>query len=140
VLQGPSLLPPLDVRENVALPLLLAGADEREAGTRADDAMRLVGVADLAHQLPEELSGGQAQRVAVARVVAMRPALVLADEPTGQLDHATGAHVLDVLEAAADAVGAALVLTTHDPAVAARLVGRWTMRDGRLGQVPAVRR
>jgi putative ABC transport system ATP-binding protein len=132
ILQGPSLLPPLDVRENVALPLLLAGVDERQAARRADEAMELVGVADLATQLPEELSGGQSQRVAIARVVAMRPSLVLADEPTGQLDHPTAAHVLDVLDAAAVQIGAAVVLTTHDPAVAARFAIRWTMRDGRL--------
>lgn len=132
VFQGPSLLPPLDVRENVALPLLLAGIDELEAARRADEAMDLVGVADLAAQLPEELSGGQAQRVAIARVVAMRPGLVLADEPTGQLDHPTASHVLDVLDAAAAQIGAAVVLTTHDPAVADRFSTRWTMRDGRL--------
>ncbi|MEZ0448334.1 ABC transporter ATP-binding protein [Cellulomonas sp. ICMP 17802] len=132
VLQGPSLLPPLDVRENVALPLVLAGVDEREAALRADAAMELVGVSDLAAQLPEELSGGQSQRVAIARVVAMRPSLVLADEPTGQLDHPTATHVLDVLDAAAAEIGAAVVLTTHDPAVAARFDARWTMRDGRL--------
>ncbi|WP_456844667.1 ABC transporter ATP-binding protein [Cellulomonas sp. P5_C6] len=132
VFQGPSLLPPLDVRENVALPLVLAGVDEDEAARRADEAMELVGVADLAAQLPEELSGGQSQRVAIARVVAVRPSLMLADEPTGQLDHPTAAHVLDVLDVAAAQIGAAVVLTTHDPAVAARFGTRWTMRDGRL--------
>ena len=132
VFQGPSLLAPLDVRENVAFPLLLAGVSESDARSRTDDALDLVGVADLATKLPEELSGGQSQRVAIARVVAMRPSLILADEPTGQLDHETAAHVLQVLTAAADAIGAAMVVTTHDPIVARRFGTRWTMRDGRL--------
>ena len=136
VFQGPSLLAPLDVRENVEFPLLLAGMGEREARARTSSALDLVGVGDLAAKLPEELSGGQSQRVAIARVVAMRPSLILADEPTGQLDHATAAHVLDVLTAAADAIGAAVVVTTHDPIVAERFSTRWTMRDGRL-LVPA---
>jgi putative ABC transport system ATP-binding protein len=82
--------------------------------------------------LPDEISGGQAQRVAVARVLAQAPRLILADEPTGRLDHATGAHVLDALLTAADRSGAALVVTTHDPAVAARLAVQRTMLDGRL--------
>lgn len=131
VFQGPSLLPPLTAAENVAFPLLIAGVDAGEARERAALAMASVGVAEVARQLPEELSGGQAQRVAIARVVAARPRLVLADEPTGQLDHATGAHVLDVLLAAADAIDAAVVLTTHDPVVAGRLDTRWAIRDGR---------
>ncbi|WP_381791435.1 hypothetical protein [Streptomyces niveus] len=76
--------------------------------------------------------GGLSQRVAVARVPALRPRLVLADEPTGQLDHATGQHIIDVLIAAADEIGAALVITTHDPAVAERFAERWEMREGRL--------
>ena len=79
-----------------------------------------------------ELSGGQAQRVAVARVIAGRPRLVIADEPTGQLDHKTGARMLDVLDAAVADVGAALLLSTHDPRVAARFDARWNMSDGRL--------
>ena len=113
VFQAPSLLPALDVTDNVALPLLLAGAGA------------------------EELSGGQAQRVATARVLASRPALVLADEPTGQLDHRTAAHVLDVLLAAVSALGAALVVSTHDPEVAGRLDVEWAMADGQL-RVPAI--
>jgi putative ABC transport system ATP-binding protein len=78
------------------------------------------------------MSGGQAQRVAVARVLACRPALILADEPTGQLDHRAGELVLDVLLAAADDLGAALVVATHDSLIAGRLADRWTMRDGRV--------
>jgi ABC-type lipoprotein export system ATPase subunit len=132
VFQGPSLLPPLDVRENVALPLLLAGVSEAEASAAAGAALDRLGLSSLAAKLPEELSGGQAQRVAVARVLAGRPQLILADEPTGQLDHATGGAVIDVLIESAVLLGAALVVTTHDPAVADRFDVRWEMADGRL--------
>jgi putative ABC transport system ATP-binding protein len=132
VFQAPSLLLPLDVAENTELPLLLAGVDRAEARERALRALADLGLADLAPKLPEELSGGQAQRVAVARVLAGRPRLILADEPTGQLDHETGTHVLDVLLHAADRLGAAVVVSTHDPVVADRLTTRWTVADGRL--------
>ncbi|MFE2145645.1 ABC transporter ATP-binding protein [Streptomyces sp. NPDC059456] len=136
VFQGPSLIPALDVVENTALPLVLAGRPEEPARRRALDCLALVGATGLADKLPEELSGGQAQRVAVARVLAAAPLLILADEPTGQLDRRTGRHVVDVLLASADTLGAALVVTTHDPAVARRLPQRWTMHDGRLRTGP----
>ncbi len=132
VFQGPSLLPALDVVENVALPLVLAGLADREARASAIQALARLGVGELGPKLPEELSGGQAQRVAVARVLAGRPALILADEPTGQLDSATGSHVLEVLLEAADELGAALVVSTHDPAVAAHLRVEWRMQDGAM--------
>ncbi|MEV6945840.1 ABC transporter ATP-binding protein [Streptomyces sp. NPDC051172] len=132
VFQGDSLIPALDVAENTALPLVLGGAPEDRAREAALAALALVDAADLADRLPEEISGGQAQRVAAARVLAQAPRVILADEPTGRLDHATGGRVLDALLTAADATGAALVVTTHDPAIAARLTTRHTMRDGRL--------
>lgn len=132
VFQGPSLLPPLDVVENVALPLLLAGRPEAEAGAAAHEALARLGLEELAGKLPEELSGGQAQRVAVARVLAGRPRLILADEPTGQLDHRNGAVVIDALLEAAAALGAALIVATHDLLVADRFADRWYMADGRL--------
>ena len=81
---------------------------------------------------PAELSGGQAQRVAVARALAGRPQLILADEPTGQLDSVNGQEVVEVLLASADHAGAGLVVSTHDPGVAARLTTTWEMHDGRL--------
>ncbi len=130
VFQGPSLLPPLDVLENVALPLLLGGTSEAAATAAAAAALDRLHLSALATKLPEELSGGQAQRVAVARVLAGRPRLILADEPTGQLDHAAGALIVDALIRSATDLGAALVLTTHDPLVAARLNSGWVMADG----------
>jgi ABC-type lipoprotein export system ATPase subunit len=132
VFQGPSLLPGFDVVENVALPMLLAGQDEDAADENARAALDLVGMSGAATKLPDELSGGQSQRVAIARVLVTRPALILADEPTGQLDHANADRVITVLLSTATSIGAALVVSTHDPAVAARLDDRWSMRDGRL--------
>jgi ABC-type lipoprotein export system ATPase subunit len=137
VFQGPSLLAPLDVAENVALPLLLAGVSPTESQSIASDALRRAGVADLAGKLPEELSGGQAQRVAVARVLASAPRLILADEPTGQLDAAHRDEVVGLLIEAADALGAGLVIATHDTRVADRLPERWVMDDGRIREKQA---
>jgi predicted ABC-type transport system involved in lysophospholipase L1 biosynthesis ATPase subunit len=131
VFQGPSLLPDLDVVENVALPLLLAGESEADAMTEAAGMLRRLGLADLAGQLPEDLSGGQTQRVAVARALAGHPRLLLADEPTGQLDHDAAAIVVDLLIHMAGRLGAGLVIATHDPTIAGRLPRRWTMVDGR---------
>ncbi len=131
VFQVPSLLPMLSVVENVELPPRLAG---RAAGARdaAMQALAAVGLADLADKLPGELSGGQAQRVGIARALAGRPAMILADEPTGQLDHATGQAVFDALLGALDGTGTALVVATHDPSVAARLAMVWSMSHGSL--------
>jgi len=130
VFQGPSLLPPLDVTENIALPLLLAGGQETQSRERAAAALHDVGLDELAARLPEELSGGQAQRVAVARALAARPRLILADEPTGQLDSAHAAQVVGLLLDGATMLGAALVLSTHDLTIADRLPERWQMADG----------
>lgn len=132
VFQAPSLLPPLSVIENVALPLLLAGVTSADATARSADALELLDLSELAAKLPEEISGGQAQRVAIARILATDPRLILADEPTGQLDHVTGNHVIDALIAVATTSGAGLVVNTHDPAVAERFPIRWTMADGHL--------
>jgi predicted ABC-type transport system involved in lysophospholipase L1 biosynthesis ATPase subunit len=132
VFQSPSLVPALTVEENTALPLVLAGVSDGESRTRAAEALAAVGLDDLAGKLPEDLSGGQGQRVAVARVLAQRPRLVLADEPTGQLDRATGHHLIEVLLATVTRIGAALVVSTHDSAVADRLDTHWYMYEGRL--------
>jgi ABC-type lipoprotein export system ATPase subunit len=132
VFQGANLIPNLDVGENIALPMLFAGIDETVAASRAGDAAAALRIADVITKLPQELSGGQAQRVAVARALAAEPALILADEPTGQLDHDSAAEVVEVLLQACTRTGAALVVATHDPLVAGRLPHQWTMRDGFL--------
>ncbi len=136
VFQGASLLPPLTVLENVALPLVLAGETDSDARAAGAHSLGVLGLEDLADKLPEEISGGQLQRAAIARALAGRPRLVLADEPTGQLDRVTGAEVVDVLLAAADHAGAALVVATHDLAVADRLAERWELHDGRVVRDP----
>jgi putative ABC transport system ATP-binding protein len=138
VFQSPNLLPDLDITENVALPLLLAGASEAEAAVRAMRALERLGIEHLACDLPDELSGGQAQRAGVARALVAGPRLILADEPTGQLDRDTAQQVVAALLEAADSSGAGLVIATHDDAVADRLPTRWSMRDGALsGQLAA---
>ena len=137
VFQGPSLLPPLTVAENVALPLIIAGAPAAEARERAARALATLDLGELGDKLPEEISGGQSQRVAVARALAGEPRLILADEPTGQLDRESGAAVIDVLLGAAEHAGAGLAISTHDMAVAERLPLRWEMRSGRL-ETPAL--
>jgi putative ABC transport system ATP-binding protein/lipoprotein-releasing system ATP-binding protein len=138
VFQGPSLLSPLTVLENVALPVVLDGASDAEAREVAAAALALLELTELADKLPDEISGGQAQRAAVARAVAGIPRLILADEPTGQLDRAHGAALVDVLLDAADHAGAALVVATHDPTVAGRLDTRWEAASGRIDSGAAV--
>src|SRR5581483_11056887 len=130
--QGPSLLPPLTVLENVALPLLLGGYPEPQARRAAAAAMERLEISELAEKLPEELSGGQLQRAGLARALVDDPRLVLADEPTGQQDRASAERVMEVLLEVTEASGAALVVATHDLLVAERLSERWEMESGRL--------
>jgi putative ABC transport system ATP-binding protein len=132
VFQAPSLIPSLTVLENVELPLLFADCDPDQARSRAADALALLDLETIREDLPQELSGGQAQRAVIARVIAARPRLILADEPTSQLDRDNADHVAEVLLRASDAIGAALVVATHDPTIAGRLRQRWPMQDGRL--------
>ncbi|MCK6489817.1 MAG: ABC transporter ATP-binding protein [Planctomycetes bacterium] len=128
VFQSYRLVPTLDALENVALPLELAGRAD------AHDLARIwldrVGLAARADHLPARLSGGEQQRVALARALAPAPALVLADEPTGNLDSATGSHCADLLFALCRDAGSALVVVTHDPALAARADAILRLRDG----------
>lgn len=134
VFQGQSLLPPLDAVENVELPLLLQGVDRHTARSAAVAALQRLGLENVASKLPEELSGGQSQRVAIARVLAGKPRLILADEPTGQLDHPSATRVIDALIESASAIGAALIVNTHDSAISDRFPIRWSMAGGRLLQ------
>jgi len=130
--QGPSLLPPLTVLENVVLPLLLAGETEDQATTLARSMLERVEVADVAAKLPEEISGGQSQRVAVARALVGSPRLVLMDEPTGQQDAEGGIRLLRAMLSSIDEVEAALVVATHDTSIASWLPHRWSMTGGVL--------
>jgi ABC-type lipoprotein export system ATPase subunit len=132
VFQAPSLVPWLSAVENVMAPLLLHGVPPAEARDRALAALRLFGLGELSDKLSEELSGGQAQRVAIARAAATDARLLLADEPTGQLDQATASEVMAALMEVAERNGAALVVATHDQAVGAGLPTTWRMMHGRL--------
>lgn len=132
VFQEPSLLPPLTVLENVSLPLLLKGENEAESRVTALNVLELLGLETLSEKLPEELSGGQSQRVAIARALACRPMLILADEPTGQLDRQTAQHLLDVVFALLKGSETAMVVATHDPEIASRMNEPWTMEHGVL--------
>jgi ABC-type lipoprotein export system ATPase subunit len=123
------LIPTLTVRENVELPLMLDGA---KAGDRAGELLERVGLAGRADHLPGELSGGEMQRAAVARALIARPRLLLADEPTGNLDSVTGADVLQVLRDEVAMAGAAMLMVTHDSDAAARADRVHRMVDGRL--------
>ena len=117
VFQAFHVLPHLDVAQNVALPLLLLGQTD---DARVQDMLHAVGLAGLGARLPQQLSGGQLQRVAIARALIHRPALLLADEPTGNLDPTTAAKVMDALIAQTRQYNASLVLVTHSQAAAAR--------------------
>jgi len=130
--QGPSLLPPLTVAENIGLPVLLAGGTEAEAAAAAEPLIERLGLSDIAAKLPEEISGGQAQRAGLARALAGQPRLILADEPTGQLDSTTAAGLMAVLLEQVSATQAALIVATHDTALAGRLPLRWQLIDRRM--------
>jgi putative ABC transport system ATP-binding protein len=130
VFQSFQLLDNLTARENILLPLELR--DDPGAEKRADDLLEQVGLAARGHHYPAQLSGGEQQRVALARAFAPRPRILLADEPTGNLDTATGAVVLDLLSRLRSGGGATLVLVTHDPSVAALADRSVHLRDGRI--------
>lgn len=130
--QGPSLMAPLSVAENVALPLLLKGEEESESFLRTWAILEAMSLEELAQKLPEELSGGQSQRVGLARALVSRPVLLLADEPTGQLDHDHAAELMATLLDQVRETGAAVVVATHDELIASRMDRRWSIADGRL--------
>jgi len=130
--QGPSLLPPLTVLENVAFPALIAEIAEPDAIARSRKALEVLGIAGLEDHLPEDLSGGEAQRAVIARAIVLEPPLVILDEPTGQLDQTTAARVLDAVLARSGLVGSAVVVATHDAAVATRSQRVMELRGGHL--------
>ncbi len=130
VFQAFHLIPGMTAVENVAVPLELAG--DRRAEARAIEALKAVGLGHRLGHLPGQLSGGEQQRVALARAFAARPRLLLADEPTGNLDRATGAAVMELLFAMRAEAGSTLLLITHDPALAARCGRVIEMADGRI--------
>jgi ABC-type lipoprotein export system ATPase subunit len=132
VFQFFNLLPTMNALENVALPLLLDGAAAGEADARAAELLGEVGLTGKERAYPYELSGGQMQRVAVARALANRPTLLLADEPTGNLDSRTGAQVLDLVSGLVAERGITVVLATHDEGAAARASRVLHLLDGRL--------
>ncbi|WP_246671614.1 ABC transporter ATP-binding protein [Mesorhizobium sp. B2-4-12] len=131
VFQSPSLFPALTAVQNVGLPLLLAGENAGAEDIGAS-LLQSFGLGELGDKLPEELSGGQAQRIAMARALVMGPKLVLADEPTGQLDSRTALRFFDAVLDRLEGTDVALVVATHDEAMANRMATRWTMDHGRL--------
>jgi putative ABC transport system ATP-binding protein len=135
VFQSFQLLPNLTALENVLLPLELAGRERPLERARA--LLAEVGLAEREHHYPVQLSGGEQQRVALARAFAPEPAILFADEPTGNLDGATGARVLETLTGLRRATAATLVLVTHDPAVAALADRRVHLADGRIARIEA---
>jgi putative ABC transport system ATP-binding protein len=132
VFQYGELLPELTVEENAALPLRLAGMRKKPALEAAGEVLERLGLDGLRERRPSQVSGGQCQRVAVARALVHRPAVVFADEPTGSLDSANAAAVLQEFLGLARSQGTAVVLVTHDPAVAAQADTHYTMSDGLL--------
>ena len=129
IFQGYFLLPELTALENVLLPTMIHGAAGRAA---AEEALRLVGLGERLQHLPAELSGGEQQRVAIARAIINRPAIIFADEPTGNLDSKTGGEIVELLLGLVRDRGLTLVVVTHDPVLAARGDRRLDMVDGAL--------
>ena len=131
VFQAFHLVPRLSAAQNVELPLVLAGLEPAERKRRVDAILGALGLMDRAHHLPDQLSGGQRQRVAIARATITEPALILADEPTGNLDHNSGRDVLRTLEQL-NGRGLTLIVVTHDPEIGARSRRRIRMVDGAI--------
>jgi putative ABC transport system ATP-binding protein len=126
------LIPTLTAFENVEMPMRALRLPRTERRARADELLQLTGLGHRRDAFPHQLSGGEEQRVAIARALANRPGLLLADEPTGELDSANATGVLDLIEKAHASLGATVVLVTHNPTVAARARRHLTMQDGRI--------
>ena len=134
--QTPNLLPSLTAIDNIAVALLIAGTQPQRAFDLASAMLGRFGLSDIADRYAEDLSGGQAERVGLARALVCEPSLLLADEPTGQLDGPTASLAIDQLLAAADRSGAAVIVATHDDRIARRFRTRWTMDHGALETAP----
>jgi len=132
VFQSFNLLPRTSALENVETPLIYAGVEKRERRQRARALLKKLGLADRLYHPPSQLSGGQQQRVAIARALVNSPAILLADEPTGNLDTASGEEVMDILEGLNRHEGATVIVITHEHEVAARAQRVLTLRDGML--------
>jgi putative ABC transport system ATP-binding protein len=132
VFQSFHLLPTLTARQNVEVPMMGVVAGVRDRRRRAEELLARVGLADRAGHRPSQLSGGEKQRLAIARSLANSPAVILADEPTGNLDSKSAAGVLDLREALRREEGALLVIVTHDPDIAGRAERRISLQDGRM--------
>jgi len=132
VFQFFNLIPLLSVAENVALPFLIAGDSANRHRERISELLNMVGLSDKADHRPDQLSAGEQQRVALARALATKPAILLADEPTGNLDYTTGAEILDLLWDSADRLGQTVVLVTHDARAAAYADRVLVVRDGEI--------
>ena len=131
VFQQFHLLPEMDARDNVALPLLYAGVSLKERRERAEEALKMVGLEERIHFKPNQMSGGQCQRVAIARAVVGKPKLLLADEPTGALDTASGEQVMEIFSEL-NRQGITIVMITHEPSIAACANKVYHIRDGVL--------
>lgn len=125
------LVPRLTAAENVELPLMLAGIPVAERKQRVDEVLQTLEIYDRAHHMPKQLSGGQRQRVAIARATIMKPRFILADEPTGNLDHRSGNEVINLLESLQQQ-GISLLVVTHDPEIGKRANRHITMLDGKI--------
>jgi putative ABC transport system ATP-binding protein len=125
------LVPRLTAAENIALPLVLAGVPAEQRRPRVDHMLAELGLSDRSHHKPEQLSGGQRQRVAIARATVTEPEVLLADEPTGNLDHRSGQDVIRILEQLNER-GITLIMVTHDPEMGQRARRQLHMMDGRL--------
>ena len=135
VFQGFYLLPKMDALDNVALPLLYAGVGLKERRARAAEALKAVGLEERIHFLPNQLSGGQCQRVAIARAMVGKPALLLADEPTGALDTKAGNQIMEIFRRLSSE-GMTIIMITHEPAIAACADKTYHILDGQLRTQP----